>query len=80
VAEVETVFVIGGADIYRQALALADRLELTELDLEPEGDAWFPEFSPDDWQETAARALTSGPFGGRFVTYRANRKSVPVGS
>ncbi len=74
-----TVFVIGGADIYRQALPLADRLELTELDLEPEGDAWFPEFSPADWRKTAARPLADGPVGGRFVTYRANRKAAAGG-
>jgi dihydrofolate reductase len=79
VAEVETVFVIGGADIYRQALALADCLELTELDLEPEGDARFPEFSPDDWQETAVHPLTGDPVGGRFVTYRAARKTTATG-
>ena len=37
-----TVFIIGGEQIYRQAMAVADRLEITEVDLEPEGDAWFP--------------------------------------
>ena len=40
-----TVFVIGGGQIYRQAMPLADRLEITEVDLEPEGDAWFPEIA-----------------------------------
>ncbi|HYO27993.1 MAG TPA: dihydrofolate reductase, partial [Azonexus sp.] len=34
-----TVFIIGGEQIYRQAMAVADRLEITEVDLEPEGDA-----------------------------------------
>ncbi|MDR2187798.1 MAG: dihydrofolate reductase [Azonexus sp.] len=65
----ETVFIIGGADIYRQTLPLAKRLELTELDLEPEGDAWFPEFSPADWRQTASQPLADGPISGRFVTY-----------
>jgi dihydrofolate reductase len=65
----ETVFVIGGGDIYRQTLPLAERLELTELDLEPEGDAYFPEFSPADWRETASQPLAAGPIRGRFVTY-----------
>jgi dihydrofolate reductase len=34
--------IIGGGEIYRQALPLATRIELTEIDLEPAGDAWFP--------------------------------------
>jgi len=72
-ARQQTIFVIGGADIYRQALALADRLELTELDLEPEGDACFPEFSPADWEETASRPLADGLISGRFATYAARR-------
>jgi len=73
----QTVFIIGGADLYRQALPLADRLELTELDLAPAGDAWFPEFSPADWQETASRPLGNGPVSGRFVTYAARSGSAP---
>lgn len=47
------VYVIGGVDIYRQSLALADRLEITEVDLLPAGDAWFPEIDPLVWEETA---------------------------
>lgn len=46
------VFVIGGADIYQQAMPLAQRLEITEVDMRPEGDAWFPEINPLVWLET----------------------------
>lgn len=60
------VFIIGGEQIYRQAMALADRLEITEVDLEPEGDAWFPEIAAVDWEKTAR---TEGK-GFAFVTYR----------
>ena len=42
----EKVFVVGGAQIYAEALPLADRLELTHVDLEPDGDTFFP---PVDW-------------------------------
>jgi dihydrofolate reductase len=67
-----SVFVIGGAEIYAQALPLAQRLELTEVDLRPAGDAWFPAFSPDRWQETARQPfVSSNGQGGAFVTYRA---------
>jgi dihydrofolate reductase len=60
------VFVIGGEQIYRQAMAVADRLEITEVDLEPDGDAWFPEIAAVDWKKTAK---TEGA-GFAFVTYR----------
>lgn len=60
------VFIIGGEQIYRQAIAVADRLEITEVDLEPEGDTWFPEIAAVDWEKTGE---TEGA-GFAFVTYR----------
>ena len=63
------VFIIGGEQIYRQAMALADRLEITEVDLEPEGDAWFPEIAAVDWEQTGK---TDGA-GFAFVTYRRRK-------
>ncbi|MDR3428696.1 dihydrofolate reductase [Silvimonas sp.] len=48
--DVESVFVIGGGEIYRQALAIADVLYLTEVALAPQGDAFFPEFDRAVWQ------------------------------
>lgn len=42
---------IGGAGIYKDMLALADRLLITEVDLRVEdADTWFPEFSEQDWR------------------------------
>ena len=47
----EEVFVIGGATVYAEALPLADRLCLTEVDDEPEGaDAFFSQVSSDLWK------------------------------
>ncbi len=46
------VFIAGGGDIYRAALAATDRLEITEVDAEPDGDATFPEISADVWAES----------------------------
>ncbi|HEX6734171.1 MAG TPA: dihydrofolate reductase [Azonexus sp.] len=70
-AGTETAFVIGGEQIYAQALPLARRLEITEVDLSPEGDAWFPEIPAAEWQESARREAprSEGP-GCAFVTYR----------
>ena len=58
-------FIIGGEQIYKQAMAVTDRLEITEVDQEPEGDAWFPEIAAVDWEKTAK---TEGA-GFAFVTY-----------
>ncbi len=70
-----TIFIIGGEQIYRQAMAVADRLEITEVDLEPEGDAWFPDI-PATTETTAGpgvnwkKAAKSENPGFSFVTYR----------
>ncbi len=48
--EVEEVMVIGGGNIYKQFLASANRLYLTHVDTEVEGDTYFPEYEPDEWQ------------------------------
>src|SRR3954467_10479896 len=45
-------YVVGGTQIYEQALPLATHQLLTEVDLTPDGDAHYPEFSLDDWAET----------------------------
>ncbi|MBA1230207.1 dihydrofolate reductase [Pseudomonas viridiflava] len=46
---VDEVMLIGGAQLYAQGLAQADRLYLTRVALSPEGDAWFPEFNLAQW-------------------------------
>jgi dihydrofolate reductase len=46
------IFVVGGTQIYEQALPLATHQVLTEVDLAPDGDAHYPEFSLEDWVET----------------------------
>ena len=46
----EDVYIIGGASVYSEALPLADRLCLTEIDDTPaQADAFFPQFSTDEW-------------------------------
>ncbi|HEY0294839.1 MAG TPA: dihydrofolate reductase, partial [Bordetella sp.] len=45
-------YVIGGAQIYAQALPLADRVVATEVHTEAVGDAWFPTLPPAQWRET----------------------------
>jgi dihydrofolate reductase len=50
-ADNQEAFVIGGGQVYQQALVLADTLQLTFIDLEVAGDTVFPEWSAQDWQE-----------------------------
>ena len=47
---VDELMLIGGAQLYAQGLAQADRLYLTRVALSPQGDAWFPEFDPGQWK------------------------------
>ena len=48
----EDIYIIGGASVYRQAMLIADRLCLTEVDDTPaEADTFFPSYK-DDWKET----------------------------
>ena len=64
-----TAWVIGGAQIYAQALPLAQRVEVTEIAQDFDGDAFAPELGPE-WVETAREAHTSAgglPFC--FVRY-----------
>ncbi|MFQ5765578.1 MAG: dihydrofolate reductase [Rhodospirillales bacterium] len=53
IAGLDEVFVIGGAEVYVQALPEAQRIYLTEVHGEPPGDAFFPEIAADEWRETA---------------------------
>lgn len=58
----DAVMVIGGAEIYCQALPLARRIYLTEVDAAPQGDAWFPPLG-SDWTEEQAGPWTQSQTG-----------------
>jgi dihydrofolate reductase len=59
---VDEAMIIGGAQIYSQAIGVADRLYLTEVDAEINGDAWFPEFDRSAWDEIGREDfLAEGP-------------------
>ncbi|MBD5257796.1 MAG: dihydrofolate reductase [Barnesiella sp.] len=51
----EEIFIIGGGEIYRQALPLADRMELTLIDADtPDADTFFPAIDPTRWRKLTA--------------------------
>jgi dihydrofolate reductase len=52
----EEIFVIGGAELFRDALPLADRIHLSMVDAEPAGDTFMPEFDLTDWFEVSSQA------------------------
>lgn len=65
------VFVIGGAELYQQALSVASRLYLTEIAQDFDGDVFFPDVLPEDWIEVSRKAAqgTTGPVFS-FVVYQ----------
>ena len=65
------VYVAGGAAVYEAALPYADEQLISEIDLEPEGDTYYPELDRDEWQE-ASRDAHEG-----FEVVRWRRRSSP---
>jgi dihydrofolate reductase len=50
----DEIFVIGGAELFREALPIADRIHLSLVDAEPDGDTWMPEFDRAQWAEVSS--------------------------
>lgn len=74
-ADQNEVFVIGGGDIYRQSMDLADRLYVTHVEQSPEGDTSFPEIDPAQWVITEREEHSEQGYA--FVNYvRAKRKLI----
>ena len=69
--QVAEIMVIGGATLFEQALSQAQRIYLTRIDAEFEGDTWFPEIGVDEWVvrgETDHAADDRNPFPYTFST------------
>ncbi len=52
-AQHDEIVIGGGERIYDEALPLADRMYLTFVNVELDGDTFFPEYEPDDWREVS---------------------------
>ena len=66
------IFIIGGSEIYRQSISTADRIYLTLVHAEINGDTFFPEFDPMEWDETGRtrrEADEKNPYPCSFVIY-----------
>ena len=72
----DEILVIGGADLFRETLPIADRLYLTVVDAEPEGDTFMPDFDMSEWRETSSQDFAPDEkhaHGYRFAIYDRTR-------
>ncbi|MBE7184952.1 MAG: dihydrofolate reductase [Methylobacterium mesophilicum] len=69
----DEVCVIGGGQIFEEAMPLADRLHVTHVLAQIEGDTVFPSIDPAAWEETTSEEVPAGEkddFASRFTIYR----------
>jgi dihydrofolate reductase len=77
-AGVDEICVIGGGEIYAQALPLADRLSITHVKAAVDGDTRFPPIDPETWRIVSAEDVPAGEKDShptRHVVYERRRKS-----
>ena len=71
--EEKEVFIIGGGEIYEQSLPYLDKIYLTEVDIEVDGDTYFPELPASEWQlihEEKHEADDRNAYDYTFKTYQ----------
>src|SRR6185295_17309590 len=77
----DAIMVIGGGEIYAQAMPFAHRLEITQIHASPQGDARFPAIDPAIWDESVRESHAAGPDDDAafdFVTYMKKAGQPPV--
>lgn len=79
----ETIFIIGGGEVYQQAMKHADMLHITLIGKDFPGDTYFPEINPDEWE--LIEQLAGNPGGDThpelywwYQTYRRKNKTTSV--
>ena len=71
----EEVFIIGGAQIYKIALDVADRIYITRVERDYEGDTSFPEIDYSQWELTSSEHHERGEeYDGAFTFYTYDRR------
>lgn len=69
----ETPFIIGGAQIYEQAILIAEKLDITEVHHNFDADVFFPEINKNSWKETSReffKADKKNKFDYSFIEYK----------
>lgn len=64
----KNVYISGGAGIYKEAMPYVEKMYITEVDLEPEGDTFFPEFNEEDFIREVDEEI-DGEIPYKYVTY-----------
>ncbi|MEG4294756.1 dihydrofolate reductase [Microcoleus sp. C2C3] len=70
--KVQRIYILGGGEIYQQTIALADRLIITEIHANFEGDTFFPDIDKSRWQEVSRsdrKKYAVNPYDYSFVVY-----------
>jgi len=73
----DQIFIVGGAELYAQALPIADRLLITEIQMDVTGDAYFPDFRRDEWQEISREVCSQQepqPLEYHFAAYQRRQR------
>ena len=74
--DADEIFIIGGAELYRQALPLAERLYLTEIVADYEGDTSFPQMPQGEWKEISrSQRLEKAGLAYAFVVYQRTQST-----
>ncbi|MDP2804693.1 MAG: dihydrofolate reductase [Gallionellaceae bacterium] len=74
------IFIVGGADLYTQALPLVDKLYITEIQQDVEGDAHFPAFDKSQWQLVSKEVRSQEipqPLEYHFTSYKRIHPQTP---
>jgi len=74
------VMVMGGAEIYAQTIATADRIYYTEIHASPDGDTTFPPLAKGRWQEVSSEPIPQGPRDDHSATLRVLERIQQSGS
>lgn len=69
----KNVYISGGAGIYKEAMPFVEKMYITEVDLEPEGDTFFPEFDENDFDKEIDE-IVDGEIPYKYVTYTRKHK------
>lgn len=62
------IMIIGGASIYEQSVSLVDKMYLTIIDRDIDGDAFFPRYAASDWFEEKRECFSQAPIPFSFIT------------
>jgi len=71
-------FIIGGSEIYRLALDVTQTIEMTLIDAEVDGDTFFPDLNPNDWEEIKRSLQLDEKTQLRYAFITYQRKQVNV--